>query len=453
MRRFIIIALATGIFSFGSTQAVLADAPQKATSLDDLLRQIKSGKVTDSAEQKKREQLFLSSKSERERLLKEAQDTLAKEQQHGESLEKEFDNNKTEISNRETTLKNRLGTMGELFGVIRQVAGDTRGNVEASLTSAQFPTLGRSLNELATSKALPSIDELEHLWWVLQHEMTESGKVVRFKTKVVTTKGDEVEKEVVRVGVFNAISGNQYLNWMPDIGKLAELGRQPQTKYLATVSEYQGTKSGYGRLAIDPSRGAVLSLLLQTPTFFEELRFGGVIGYATIGLGLLALLIALFRLLDLSWINLKVKQQRQSNQPKPNNPLGRIIQVYEKDPSQDKETLELKLDEAILRESSRLDRFLWAIKIVSVVAPLMGLLGTITGMIKTFQVITLFGAGDPKLMAGGISEALITTEIGLCVAIPLVLLHSWLSSMSKQVVEVLEEQSAGVVAKLAEQAG
>jgi biopolymer transport protein ExbB len=105
------------------------------------------------------------------------------------------------------------------------------------------------------------------------------------------------------------------------------------------------------------------------------------------------------------------------------------------------------LDEVVLRESGKLESFIWLVRIVSVVAPLMGLLGTVTGMIRTFQSITLFGAGDPRMMAGGISEALVTTMLGLVTAIPLVLLHAALANNTKKIVDTLDEQSAGLIAQ------
>lgn len=115
-----------------------------------------------------------------------------------------------------------------------------------------------------------------------------------------------------------------------------------------------------------------------------------------------------------------------------------------------RETLELKLDDAVLREIPALEvRLVW-LKILAAVAPLLGLLGTVTGMILTFQQITLFGTGDPKLMAGGISQALVTTVLGLIVAIPMVLLHAMLNARSKGLIQVLEEESAGLIAEQSE---
>jgi biopolymer transport protein ExbB len=162
------------------------------------------------------------------------------------------------------------------------------------------------------------------------------------------------------------------------------------------------------------------------------------------------LFIGLLRLISLVITNAKVKRQTASSQPSSKNPLGRIMSVYAAHSNVDPETVEKKIDEAIIRETSRLESLLWLVKVVSVAAPLLGLLGTVTGMIQTFQAITLFGTGDPKLMAGGISEALVTTMIGLFVAIPLVMLYAALTSTVRRITDVLDEQSVGMVALAAE---
>lgn len=426
-------------------------AEKLPTSLGELLQKVKNGWREQSQENKKREAEFLAAKNKQAKLLKQAQATLKKLQARSEALEKQFNNNEAELPKLEETLKIRLGTMGEMFGVIRQVAGDTRTQLENSLISAQLPGRGKQLAPLTHSRTLPSIKQLETMWYLLQQQMIESGKVVRFKTNVVTADGDEKMLDVIRVGPFNAVANNRYLNWMPDVHKLVALARQPSRRYLTTVEDLEQAKKGYVRFAVDPSRGSLLSLLVQTPTFWEQIDFGGLIGYIIIVLGLATLALALLRLLILGFVSLKVRRQKSRKEAKPNNPLGRILGIYSKNPNMDTETLETKLDEAIMRETAKMDRFLWAVKIVSVVSPLLGLLGTITGMIKTFQAITLFGTGDPKLMAGGISEALVTTMLGLMVAIPLVLLHSWMKSISRGVIEVLEEQSTGILAQRREE--
>jgi biopolymer transport protein ExbB len=255
----------------------------------------------------------------------------------------------------------------------------------------------------------------------------------------------------VRVGVFNAVSRGKYLAWQPDVRKLTEIARQPPSRYVSTVGDLESATDTV-RFAIDPSRGSILSLLVQTPDTIERLQYGGIIGYLIIGLGVLGFIIGLLRLVYLFLVGSRVRSQQKAAEPKANNPLGRVLAVAKQNPDLDTESLELKLDEAILREQAGLERFLWLIKVVSVVAPLMGLLGTVTGMIRTFQAITLFGTGDPKLMAGGISEALVTTMLGLIVAIPLVLMHSWVSSMSRDLMDVIGEQSAGIIARRVESA-
>jgi biopolymer transport protein ExbB len=427
------------------------DVP-KAKSLDELLRMVRKGWSEEKRENQAREERFGNAKAEQARLLAQARADLQREEQRAETLEIAFEQNELRLAEAEETLAERLGTLGELFGVVRQVAGDLGGHVENSLVSAQIPDRGGFLSQLASSRNLPSIDSLRNLWFELQREMTEQGKVVRFTAPVLGTDGQENQREVIRAGVFSAVSEGHYVSWESAVGKLRDLSRQPPARYTGTVQGFEQTTSGLGPLAIDPSRGSLLSLLIDTPSSTERVQQGGPVGYVIICLGAFAVLLGLARWVMVSITNRKVTAQRKREQADPGNPLGRVLGVYEKNRSADPETLELKLDEAVLRESSRLSRFLWVIRVVSVVAPLLGLLGTVTGMIQTFQAITLFGAGDPRMMAGGISEALVTTMLGLVVAIPLVLLHAVVASSTQRIVAVLDEQSTGLIAARAEQA-
>jgi biopolymer transport protein ExbB len=429
---------------------VAADETPRAKSLDALLKQVQGGWRSERSEIERREAEFKQAKQDQQRKLAEAKATRAREEQRSEEMELRFEENEVHLTELEATLRERLGNLGELFGVVRQVAGDTHGHVESSLVSSQIPGREPFLEKLGQTKSLPSIGSLEKLWFSLQQEMTESGKVVRYNATVIGADGEEVEQQVIRVGVFNAISDGKYLRWLSEVGKLAELGRQPPARYLGTVKKFEEAREGLNTFAIDPSRGSILSMVIETPDPGERIQQGGPIGYAIIVLGALAGLLGLTRLAVVFFTNRKVKAQQGSDQASDGNPLGRVLAVFEENREADVETLELKLDEAILREASKLDRFLWAIKVVSVVAPLMGLLGTVTGMIRVFTTITLVGTGDPKMMASGISEALVTTMLGLFVAIPLVLIHAFVSSGRKEIVEVLEEQSAGMVARQAE---
>ena len=424
--------------------------PGTPVSLTELLEQVREGSRLEEAENLRRENGFRAADSEQKRLLEEAMTAEARMQERAAELEKRFESNESTLSELEQTLQSRLGTLGELFGVVRQAAGDARTRVETSLVSAQIPNRQEFLSKLAQSQALPSIGDLEKLWLTLQEEMTEQGRVVAFDAPVVEIGGGEVQRKVVRVGPFTAITGGRFLQYLPENGKLAELARQPSSRHVSTISDFETASDGLVRVAIDPTRGTILSMLIQAPNFEERVHQGGTIGYVTIVLGAIGFAFAIYRLARLAFAGRGIRAQGRSSDPDPGNALGRVLSVYQANRSVDVETLELRLDEVILKEASGLQRGATFVKVVSVVAPLLGLLGTVTGMIIVFQQITLFGTGDPKVMAGGISQALVTTVIGLCVAIPLTLLHSMISDRSKSLVQILEEQSAGLIAEQAE---
>lgn len=420
----------------------------KAISMDALLKSVEKGWNAERDENLEREKRFEQQRDRQRKLLEDARATRVAEEARSERLESQFETNELRLAQLEETLRARLGALGELFGVVRQVSGDTRSIVEASLVSAQFAGRAEFLAELGKSKSLPSIKSLEKLWFTLLQEMTELGKVTRFDALIVDVDGNQSSREVIRVGGFNAVADGKYLVYEDE--KLQELPRQPAGTYLSTVAPFESATTGMARLAIDPSRGSILKVLIETPDARERVEQGGIVGYAIIVLGVLAGALAVVRWLIVFNAGRKVAAQAQDETVTEDNPLGRILHVYEEDPAVDLQTLELKLDEAIMGETSSLERLMWAVRVVSVVAPLMGLLGTVTGMIQTFQAITLFGTGDPKMMASGISEALVTTMLGLIVAIPLVLMHAVVSNSTKSIVQVLERRAAGLIARRAE---
>ena len=424
-----------------------------AKSLDQLLVEVREGRAQDREENQRRIQEFQNKRNEQAALLRRERAERNRQESLSDTLEKTFQDNELQIAALEQQLRQRQGSLGELFGVVRQVAGDTRGVVENSITSAQIPGRTAPLDALAQSKQLPNMERLRDLWFKLQQEMTETGKTVRFTTQVVKPDGQSEPREVVRVGAFTAISDGQFLKWDPPTASLQELSRQPGGRYLRAASNYEGTTVGIAEVAIDPSKGSILGLLVQAPTARERVDQGGIIGYVIITLGVIGVLMSIERFSRLFLVGRKMQAQTHSETPRTDNPLGRVMAVYEENPDADTETLELRLDESVLREVPKLERFLTTIKVLSAIAPLLGLLGTVTGMIETFQMITLFGTGDPKMMASGISEALVTTMLGLIVAIPLTFLHSICRDRSKSLVELLEEQSAGMVANRAEARG
>jgi biopolymer transport protein ExbB len=422
----------------------------EAKSLFALLDMVKRGLEVEREENRQRIERFVAEKDHQTQLLEEAKATLAREEASSEKLEETYNANEGLLAENQQRLADRLGQLGELFGVVRQVATEASGNIWDSLTSAQLGQRKELLDRLGRSKELPSTRDLERLWFELQQEMTEQGQVVRFRAPVLTLEGQIVDEDVIRAGPFTAIAKGKFLLWEPSGGKLRELNRQPPSRYVNTIPPFEAATSGMARLAVDPSRGSLLSALTDTPSPVERVQQGGYVGYTIIVLGIFAFLIGMIRWAAVTITGRKVAAQRRTDNVDQGNPLGRVLSVFEENRDVDPETLELKLDEAVLRESSRLERFQWVVKTISVVAPLLGLLGTVTGMIQTFQAITLFGAGDPKMMAGGISEALVTTMLGLMTAIPLVLLYDTLSNSTRRIIDVLDEQSAGLIATRAE---
>jgi len=429
-------------------------AAQAATAADDLnalLKQVREARSATSAENQAREQRFLQNRNEQQALLNQVRSELAAQERLSEQLTSQFNTNEQALAELSETLRLQLGNFGELFGVVRQVAGDTVGVIRTSLVTAQDPNRGETAALLAEVKGVPSVEELNSLRALLMEEMVRSGQISRFSSNVTLPDGTSRQEEVVRVGVFNLIAGDRFLNYIPETQTIQELARQPQSRYQGMAQTlFQAGSGDTVASAVDPSRGSLLALLIQSPSLKERIDQGGLVGYVIIALGIVGLLVALLRWLYLGAVGAKIRGQLKSEEVKDNNPLGRILKVYQDNQTIDTETLELKLDEAILREVPPLEKWQGSIKVIAAVAPLLGLLGTVTGMIATFQAITLFGTGDPKLMAGGISQALVTTVLGLVVAIPLVLLHSVVAGRSKALIEVLEEQSAGIIAKQSE---
>jgi biopolymer transport protein ExbB len=438
-----------------SLVAVTAQAaPQQPVDLDQLLKQLQQGQYAQSEENKQREARFQAEAAQQQQLLRDAIAQRDRLERLSEQLETQFEKNEIELAAVTETLNQRLGSLRELFGVLQQVSGDTASKLQNSYVSVEFPGRSEQLSALAkkmgSSSKLASISEIESVWLALLQEMTESGKVSRFNTEITLANGEKVARDVVRVGTFNMVANGQYLELVPGTDTVAELIRQPSSRYLSTAADLQAAQNEQVKFALDPTAGAILGLLVQAPSLSERVDQGGTVGYIILALGAIGLLIALERFVSLTLMGAKVKRQLKHTEARGDNPLGRVMAVQDKYPQVDTETLELKLSEAILREIPSITRNLTFIKIISVVAPLMGLLGTVTGMINTFQAITLFGTGDPKLMAGGISQALVTTVLGLVVAIPMTLLFAQLNTRSRSIVHVLQEQASGIIAERSE---
>ncbi|MUH71535.1 MotA/TolQ/ExbB proton channel family protein [Psychrosphaera haliotis] len=424
-----------------------------ADKLDDLLKQVKQDRISEGALNKKREQEFNAAKADKQALLNKAKRELANEKDRGDRLQKQYAQNEKTLAVRAQELDSAKGTLGEMFGVVRQAAGDTMGSVSASIISAQYPGRAELLTELAEAKKLPTTRELEELWIALQTEMTESGKVVTFDKEVSATAGGSSVEKLTRVGAFNLVTeSGDYVIYNSDVQIVQHLGKSAESHYRSSAENLANATPGeLVPFYVDPSRGGILRLNTQKATLEDRYHQGGTPGYVITVVLAFGFLLALRSLVITLGEGSKMKAQlKNTSNASDNNALGRILKIYQENKDSDVENLELKLDEAILRETPRIESGINTIKILAAVAPLLGLLGTVVGMIETFQQITLFGTGDPKLMAGSISMALVTTAMGIIAALPLIFVHSVVAARAKSIVHVLDEQSAGIIAAHAE---
>ena len=450
------------------------DVEKAPTNLDQLLELVKKGKFLEQEENRKREVEFKAKVDEQDAILKREQEELRKQEKIADQLEEDFKNNQERIRVAEEAYLKKLGSLNEIFGHIQSVSTDSRVTFESSLYAAEYKEnfaeekrkgeaeyeTGREEFLIGLSKdmsgglVLPTIADLRRVMEEMLDEMKASGEVSRFTTNVINVDGTQTECEVVRIGVYNAVCGDKYLEYVPAKGQYQFLARQPAGRYTNSADRISDAdvSSGYVSFSVDPSGpsgGALLANLVQNPSLIERIQQGGIIGYIILAIGGITLLYAIFKYVMLWLTSRAVHAQLSSTTPNQSNPLGRVLSVGKTHMKDEIDRLELKLAEAIMGERPAIERGISFVKIVSVVAPLAGLLGTVTGMIITFQQITLFGTGDPKIMAGGISQALVTTVLGLVVAIPTTLAHSFLQSSARSVVDVLEEQATGIVAEKA----
>jgi len=426
-------------------------ASASANDLNKLLEQVKADRISVAKLDKKREAEFIAARADKQALLKKAKQELANQNARNKRLTKEYAANEITLAQKEVELDNAKGTLGEMFGVSRSAAADAFGAISSSIVSAEYPGRGEALSRIANSKEIPALEDLEELWFALQTEMTQSGEVSQFTTEVTNLDGSKTTQNVTRIGTFNLVSEDGYLTYNDEVSQVQPLAKQPAGYISGTASSFFNTSSGYSAVYVDPSRGGILALETRKRTLMEFYHQGAEVGYAITALLILGVLIAIERFIVLGAMSAKIRaQEKNLDQPNSNNPLGRLLQIYHDNKSVDAETLELKLDEGILRETPKVDRGISLIKMFAAIAPLMGLLGTVIGMIMTFQTITLFGTGDPKIMAGNISLALVTTALGLICALPLILIHSIIAGRSKSVLQKLDEQSAGLIAAIAE---
>ena len=429
------------------------------SSVEALLMLVKEGKTKEQSENADREAKFMANKNKQAEILAAEKRELARQERIADQLEAEYKKNEAILRVKEEAYQKELGSLVELFGHLQSSAGEAAVQFSGSLSSPQYGLervdfLNDLTSKMSETTELPTIREIEGLWYELQREMVASGQVVSFETTVVDVDGESSSCNVTRVGLFNAVCDGKYLEYISSTGQYAFLPRQPAGRYTKTAKKVGNADPGeqvkFGVDPTGPTGGSLLANLIQTPSLAERAAQGREVGFAIIFVGIIGIGLAFWKLWSLYVLGKAVRAQAGSKTLDVRNPLGRVLKVGEENFKKDIDTLELKLAEAIMAERPSIEKGIGAVRVISVVAPLAGLLGTVTGMIVTFQMITLYGTGDPKLMAGGISQALVTTVLGLLVAIPTTLLHSFTASSAKGIISVLEEQSTGILAERAE---
>ena len=382
--------------------------------------------------------------------LKRINTKLEKDLADAEALSKkltsQFDKNEKLLAELEEKLTLKLGNLGEMFGVVKQVSGQTRGEFKNSITNVDNPNRDLFLKNLAESKKLPNLEDISGLWVELLKEISNAENVKSFDTEVLTADGKLTNLNVLRIGTFSLSSEGKFLKHLIDTNQVEFLPSQPSGVSKRKLDNLQSAESGTFTVDIDPTRGAILEKLIQKKTFFQRIADGGLVGYVIILLGLFGVALSAERIYVLRDKLSEIYNQEKDTANIGSNLLGDLLQVAKDNASESIESLEIILDEKIQSITPMIEVRVKAIKLIATVAPLLGLLGTVIGMIETFQAITLFGTGDPKLMAGGISQALVTTMLGLIVAAPLLFLHSYAENYSKSIIGFLEEKASGIVA-------
>lgn len=373
-------------------------------------------------------------------------------QRETKQLSSTFSSNESKLAKLEEQLRLETGSLGELFGVVRQTAKDLDAEMAFSVTGADRKDYKPVIEQIVDAKALPSMVQLNGLWKGMTDQIVASAELRDVSVPYINGEGYQSDVHAFRLGSIGLIGEQGYLAWDGKRQVAKPYLKQPENGP-AYASLDVLVQSGLQAAVVDPSRGIMLEQLANSPELKDRIEHGGVVGKIILGLLAVGAIIALFRGAKLFVIRQQIKSQLKNPAQPGNNPLGRVLGVYSKEQKRSVEALELRLLEAIVDEQQGLEKGLSMLKLLAALAPMLGLLGTVTGMIETFQVITQFGNGDPTVMAGGISMALVTTVLGLIAAMPLLLAHNILSTQADNIRNILEKQGISLVAEQAEQAG
>ena len=377
-------------------------------------------------------------------------------QAHIEEKKKEAEQLQSALA--ETRTVNR-----ELSGFIRSNAKDLESMLIQSLQSALDPDRHTFLAPLINQEKFPSMADIHQMVTLLFSEIQASGEVRLTRGMIVDRHGKERMADLLILGNFTAMyfldGETGFLLYSDQSRRFFALSRLPDIGMQKNIQAYMNKETD--NVAMDISRGGALRQLTHRLSLWEQIPKGGPIVWplvAILGLALLILLERIFFLLrkrmNADTFMLKIQALVNGNQweecqalleSKRKKLIPKVLLTALEFKDQERVDMENALQEAILGEIPRIERFLSTLGMLAAIAPLLGLLGTVTGMINTFHVITYYGTGDPRMMSGGISEALVTTMLGLSVAIPIMLFHTLLSRRVETEISKMEEKAVSFV--------
>jgi biopolymer transport protein ExbB len=305
--------------------------------------------------------------------------------------------------------------------------------------------------------------DIEQMMSLLFEEIDLSGAVSVKKGMIVDRNGTEVEADILVLGNFTAAyrHGSEigFLLYSDTSKRFFALSKLPPAKIQKQLRAYMEGESDYSPM--DISRGGALRQLTHQLSLMEQIPEGGPVVWPIIAILFLGVLIVLERGFFLFRYSInadhfmqcisdymaggKWEECRNMCLKNETKAVPKIILAGLQAREMDRPDMENALQESILREIPRSERFLSTLGVLAAIAPLLGLLGTVAGMIETFHIITFFGTGDPRMMSGGISQALVTTMLGLSVAIPLMLCHTLLTRKVDTITAQMEEKAVSFI--------
>tara|TARA_Y100001970_G_scaffold291910_1_gene430994 strand:- start:834 stop:2165 length:1332 start_codon:yes stop_codon:yes gene_type:complete len=410
---------------------------ERVEKIQDLINRVEENREELSKIDAVRIDTFIKKVADRRFLLSKAKKQLSDEEARNQRLEDLFESNELKLAELETELNIKLGVLGELFGVARQMAGELQADSESAYNFSENPKRTDSLNEIGKIK-VHNLKNLEDLWVLHLNEINSSGEIKEIKANVINSDGDIDEDALVRYGPFNMVKGRSFVKTDIANNAYSVLQKQPDRSLRRQFRSHYRSDD-YAVAPIDPTRGFLLSLYLDKPSAFERIAQGKLIGFIIVLIGLSGLVFAAYRYYTLYIYSKSISSNENADV------FNKIQSIS--DNAKDVDTFERECDEVLLTVNGNLSWGVNWIKFLAAVAPLLGLLGTVIGMIETFQAITVFGTGDPKQMAGGISQALVTTMLGLIFAAPLLAMYTLLSEKVSEILQEIEEFVAVTIVK------